>query len=312
MKFQIDISYISSLYDIKEDGSVFDIKRKVVVVPIVRKGYRFIRVSSLRVEVSLGYLVCLIYHGQPSTPNLEPCHLDGNKLNDKADNLAWMTRGEVVKRSYERGRRPYWKGKRKGKHSAEAKAKMALRKNKRVICDDEEYPSIEAVLPILGICRKTFNAHIASGIIKGHKVSVIGVAPLVSTRPQRSQIVITPIAVPTNEAYSLDKVEENYDVHPDGRIYSKKDSAFLKPIDTKFSVVYNIKVRWYNVQVSAGRLVAMKYVPPEAGRREVGHKDGNYYNNEASNLVWQSRSETRLKGNGPDCWWINNVKPIEL
>jgi len=306
MKYSLDISYLRSLYDIKEDGSVFDLKRKRVVVPIVRNGYKVIRVSSLHVNVGLGYLVCLFYHGEPPTPNHEPCHLNGDKMNNKADNLAWKTHGQIVKRTYERGRRPYWKNKRRGKYSEETKAKMSEAKNKRVVCDDKMYPSVESVLGVLGVSRHTFNNHIASGVIKGHKVSFYqGLSFLDSAVPK---LVITPH--PVSESYSLPEIEANYDIHPDGRVYSKKAASFLKPIDTGLNIVYNVRVKWYNVQVSAARLVAMKYVAPVAGKKQVGHKDDNYYNNEATNLVWQSPSETRLKGNNTDYWWKNNLKQI--
>lgn len=51
-------------------------------------------------------LVCLAFHPLPSdadTVTYEPNHIDGDKLNNRADNLEWMTRSQNVKHAFESG-----------------------------------------------------------------------------------------------------------------------------------------------------------------------------------------------------------------
>lgn len=46
-------------------------------------------------RVRLALLVCEAFHGAPPSPDAVPVHLDGNTLNNYADNLRWGTRQEA-------------------------------------------------------------------------------------------------------------------------------------------------------------------------------------------------------------------------
>ena len=96
-------------------------------------------------------------------------------------------------------------------------------------------------------------------------------------------------------SYSLEDIEENYEICNDGRIISKKTDAFVTPVIRQFSVSYNLKVKWFNIQIPAGRIVAMKYLPLHRDEDVIIHKDENPYNNEACNLQWASLREVRLR-----------------
>lgn len=63
----------------------------------VRKGTAYISVGVGGVyrKVSVGRLVCEVFHGPPPTPDHVPVHIDGDGLNDHADNLRWGTRAEA-------------------------------------------------------------------------------------------------------------------------------------------------------------------------------------------------------------------------
>src|SRR5262245_33766471 len=39
-------------------------------------------------------LVCLVFHGAPTAPQLDVAHNDGCRTNNRADNLRWATRSE--------------------------------------------------------------------------------------------------------------------------------------------------------------------------------------------------------------------------
>lgn len=57
-------------------------------------GYPCVRVvvNGRRRRVAVNKLVCAAFHGPQPAPGYEVRHLDGNKLNARADNLAWGTR----------------------------------------------------------------------------------------------------------------------------------------------------------------------------------------------------------------------------
>lgn len=79
---------------------------------------------------------------------------------------------------------------------------------------------------------------------------------------------------------------ENYIVQPDGRIFGKRYSRFLKPCDNGRYLQVGINGKHYYVH----RLVAQKFIPNPNNYREVDHIDGNRYNNDVSNLRWVSPS----------------------
>lgn len=50
-------------------------------------------------------LISIAFHGEPKQTDHEPNHLDGNKHNNRPDNLEWVTRGKNIQHSYEIGLR---------------------------------------------------------------------------------------------------------------------------------------------------------------------------------------------------------------
>lgn len=86
-------------------------------------------------------------------------------------------------------------------------------------------------------------------------------------------------------------VLENYEVYPDGRVYSNFTKKFLKfrtDKDGYFDVtlVYNNKGDRMPFRVH--RLVALKYIPNPDGYNITNHKDLNKQNNNVDNLEWST------------------------
>lgn len=58
-------------------------------------GYAKVRlwVNGRRLTCSVHRLVCAAFHGKPAA-GLDACHNDGDRLNNRADNLRWGSRSE--------------------------------------------------------------------------------------------------------------------------------------------------------------------------------------------------------------------------
>lgn len=63
--------------------------------------------------VRIHRIVCTAFHGEPPSPHHEAAHGDGNKINNRADNLRWVTRRENEAEKDSHGTRP--KGERHGR-----------------------------------------------------------------------------------------------------------------------------------------------------------------------------------------------------
>jgi hypothetical protein len=81
-------------YEISSDGRVRRNGRELVG-QIDRYGYRTVLLSyaGLSKRFKVSRLVCEAFHG-PAPEGHECAHLDGDSLNDRASNVAWVTRSE--------------------------------------------------------------------------------------------------------------------------------------------------------------------------------------------------------------------------
>lgn len=65
-----------------------------------------LRLSAVRGgRIHVHIVVALAFHGSKPTPQHEVNHKDGNKLNNRADNLEWVTRKRNMEHAYELGLR---------------------------------------------------------------------------------------------------------------------------------------------------------------------------------------------------------------
>jgi DNA-binding XRE family transcriptional regulator len=86
-------------YAVSDDGSVYRIdvdgEMREKTASICTRGYRQVH---LNVATSVSKLVCEAFHG-PRPPGYVAWHIDRDKLNDRADNLEWISRKECRDRS---------------------------------------------------------------------------------------------------------------------------------------------------------------------------------------------------------------------
>lgn len=82
-------------YYIKEDGSIWNSKKNLILKPRVNKGYMQIILckKSKHSTFKIHRLIAIAFIPNPDNKR-EINHIDGNKLNNNIDNLEWCTRSE--------------------------------------------------------------------------------------------------------------------------------------------------------------------------------------------------------------------------
>lgn len=95
-------------YIVSNDGTIINAKTGQEIVGSVRKnGYRSVILirNGERHDKLIHRLVAEAFCKKRNGAE-EVNHIDGNKLNNSADNLEWVTRGENLKHAYEKGLMP--------------------------------------------------------------------------------------------------------------------------------------------------------------------------------------------------------------
>jgi len=73
-----------------------------IITGHIEAGYRKTETSNGN-SIKFSKIVCLAFHGPPSQPNMIVNHKDGNKLNDRADNLEWLTQKDNIQHAFDNG-----------------------------------------------------------------------------------------------------------------------------------------------------------------------------------------------------------------
>jgi len=89
------------------------------------------------------------------------------------------------------------------------------------------------------------------------------------------------------------KVQLNYIIHSDGKVWSQISNKFLKPWLSK-SGYQLIRFADSNKTHTIHRLVAESFIPNPNRLAYVNHKDGNKLNNDFNNLEWISATDNNL------------------
>lgn len=92
-------------------GRIKNKQNKILKMPIEKRGYKTITLykDKKRIHKAVHRLIALSFLSLPTLKH-EVHHLDGNKQNNKIDNLKFVTRGENMQATYDLGFQPCRKG----------------------------------------------------------------------------------------------------------------------------------------------------------------------------------------------------------
>jgi hypothetical protein len=89
------------------DGKIYSEISEVIMKPnTTKKGYKIVGLFIDRKEahpVTVHKIIATIYHADQYQPGMDVDHIDGNKKNNHADNLEWVTRSENIQRAFKLG-----------------------------------------------------------------------------------------------------------------------------------------------------------------------------------------------------------------
>lgn len=243
------------------------------------KKHRYISLNINGTIIAKHRLIALAFHDNPA--NLKQVnHKDGNKRNNNASNLEWISPSDNVKDSVKRGRR-----KCENRDNARINAIRFTYKDGRT----KQYSSMIEAAKELNLKR-----HAILGSLKRNNGYYYGS----KTEPKDKDNWLWKAERIINSK-NTDIIEKNIIIEgfthliacSDGHILNKKrnrvgtsDGRYLRIQKTKGSL---------NDQnsMSVHRLIAETFIPNPENKKVVNHIDGNTLNNALTNLEWVTQSE---------------------
>lgn len=87
-------------------------------------------------------------------------------------------------------------------------------------------------------------------------------------------------------------IDKLYQVSSDGKVFSIRTNKHLKPqISGRGYLDVTFHCNGIKIVNRVHRIVAELFIPNPNNYHDVNHKDGNKFNNQASNLEWCSRTQ---------------------
>lgn len=108
-------------------------------------------------------------------------------------------------------------------------------------------------------------------------------------------------------------VLENYEIYPDGRVYSNFTKKFLKfrtDKDGYFDVTLIYDNKGNRMPFRVHRLVALRYISKPDGYNIINHKDLNKQNNNVDNLEWSTIALNTQHGYNYNAY--KNIKKVKV
>lgn len=272
MEFWKDVNFkkFGKKYEVSNFANVRNKLTKRILIGTQRNGYLSVSLSDiLKVSVPIHRLVAMTFLSNEENKEFVN-HIDGDKLNNKLENLEWTTPKENTAHAILAGLTK--------SHPTKV---LQFDKNGILI---KEFDSIQIASQETGA-----NDRHISAVCKGKRKSTGGFLWEYSD----DKNLIQKIDVTINHKNFTDF--PNYDISENGKVYSNKSKKYLvqKLTDSGYYVV-KLCNKGVMKDMYVHILVAMCFVKGKKDGYVVNHKDGNKINNSAENLEWVSQLENSI------------------
>lgn len=268
---QVEIDGQLVNYEVSSLGNVRNLTTKKLLKLDNRKdaySYCKFNTKDFVKNVIVHRLVAIHFIDKSSNPECKYVdHKNGDKHDNRVENLEWVSHSENVKRAHQNVNRV----------STGKSIEQWNYETKEFI---KTFESIREAAKELGISEKNFSANLSGrtnclNSPDGNKFFFKYVEPKIQMNDIEIQMFVPVKGFP------------EYLIHRDGRVYNFKKKIFIKSrIDKGYaSVVLNDK------DFAVHRLVATQFIPNPENKKCVNHKDGNKLNNHVDNLEWSTHSE---------------------
>jgi hypothetical protein len=268
-------------YQAHPDGEIRNKTTKRIFTTECKK-HRYISLNINGTSIAKHRLIALTFHNNPT--NLEQVnHKDGNKRNNKASNLEWISPSDNIKDSIKRGKiKPI-------KNARQTCIKIEF-KNGNI----NQFNSIAEASKTLSI-----NRHCILYALKGDGGFYYGS----KTGPKNKEDWLWKVKQIIN-GINTDIIEKNITIEgfthliacSDGRVLNKKNRNAVGSSDGRYLRVNKSKGSKTEQNTepnssSVHRLIAETFIPNPENKKVVNHIDGNTLNNAVTNLEWVTQSE---------------------
>ena len=238
-------------------------------------GYKAIKICKQMWRVHR--VVKITFHGLPQTGEAwQVNHVDGDRSNNRLDNLEYVSRGENIRHSYSSLSRC---------SSGPAQSKTVLSRPVGS-ANWTTHPSITAAARQLGMSTESVSrCSRKNSAAKGYEFRLPSLRDMSLPEEEWKQMVhpISGALVPGRMVSSLGRVTSRYGLTSRGH----------KTLMGYYTTGLTINACYHNMLVHRLVAVAFHGPPPSKDQTFVNHKDLDKGNNAANNLEWVSSAENR-------------------
>lgn len=223
-------------------------------------------------------------------------HIDGDKLNNKLDNLRWVSQSENIINAYKNN--PNFANVNKSVSKMNYEGKVI--KTYKSLTEAAKDHGTNRISDIAACC-------------KGKKETYLGYKWKYNEEIYKPELKDDEIFKPIDEFFG-EKFISDREVSNYGKIRNSKTGIYLKPCSTSgYDVIQLRSITNKRFTVAIHRLVAYFHIKKETDKSKiVNHKDENKLNNHYENLEWMSQRENIIYSMGKRVYQyqINNGKQI--